>query len=57
MKHFTDFVFRNRRPIIIYLALTVFFAFWIKDIKVASDAITYPPMNENEVFAHARHCI
>ncbi|MGA2380995.1 MAG: MMPL family transporter [Spirochaetia bacterium] len=50
MKRLTDFVFRNRAPIIVvFLALTVFFAFWIKDLKVNSDSISYLPKDDAAV--------
>ncbi len=42
MKRLTDFVFRNRAAVIaVFLVLTVFFAFWIKDLKMNTDVITY----------------
>jgi hypothetical protein len=50
MKRLTDFIFRNRTPIIVaFLALTVFFAFWIKNLKVNSDSISYLPKDDAAV--------
>jgi hypothetical protein len=50
MKRLTEFVFRNRVPIIVvFLVLTAFFAFSIKDLKINSDAITYLPKDDEAV--------
>jgi predicted RND superfamily exporter protein len=50
MKRLAEFVFRYRVPIIIvFIAITLFFAFWIKDITVNSDAVTYLPATDPAV--------
>ena len=50
MKRLTDFAFRFRVPLIIaFLVLTAFFAFWIKDLKVNSDATSYLPKEDAAV--------
>ena len=50
MKHLAAFALRHRAPIIIaFLALTCFFAFWIKDIRVNSDVVTYLPKEDSAV--------
>ena len=52
-RHFTSFVafvFRHRRPIIVvFIALTLFFGFWIKDLKVNSDLLSYLPADDPAV--------
>jgi uncharacterized protein len=42
MRRLTDFAFRYRLPVmIVFLVLTVFFGFWIKDLRVNSDPLSY----------------
>jgi uncharacterized protein len=50
MKRLTDFVFRHRAAVIaVFLVLTSFFAFWIKDLRLNSDVITYLPREDEAV--------
>ena len=50
MKRLTAFVFRHRVPIIaVFVAMTLFFAYWIKDITVNSDVVTYLPKEDAAV--------
>ncbi len=50
MKRLAGFVFRNRASIIVvFLVLTAFFAFWIKDLKLNSDSISYLPKDDAAV--------
>ena len=50
MRRFTAFVLRLRLPIIIVFSLlTVFFGFWIKDLRVDSDVVSYLPKEEPAV--------
>ena len=48
--HLTALVFRHRRSIIaVFLAITVFFAWWIKDLKINSDMVSYLPKDDPAV--------
>jgi predicted RND superfamily exporter protein len=50
MKRLTELIFRHRAPVIIvFVAITLFFGYWIKDIRVNSDAITYLPATDPAV--------
>lgn len=50
MKRLTSFAFHHRAPIIaVFLALTAFFAFWIKDLRVNSDVVSYLPREDPAV--------
>src|SRR5208337_2945396 len=50
MGHFTAFVFTHRKPIIgAFLVLTVFFAWWIKDLRINSDMVSYLPKEDPAV--------
>lgn len=50
MKRLTAFVFRHRVLIIaVFVAMTLFFAYWIKDITVNSDVVTYLPKGDAAV--------
>ena len=50
MRAFTAFVFRHRKAIIaVFLALTVFFAWWIKDLRINSDMVSYLPDSDSAV--------
>ena len=50
MKHLTAFVFRHRGAVIsAFIALTLFFAFWIKDLRINSDVVTYLPKDDPAV--------
>ena len=52
MKRLTAFVFRHRVLIIaVFVAMTLFFAYWIKDITVNSDVVTYLPKGDAAVTA------
>jgi predicted RND superfamily exporter protein len=55
MRKLTAFVFRFRLPIVIVFGvLTLFFGFWIKDLKVNSDVVSYLPKDDAAVrlFTH-----
>ncbi len=55
MKKLTAFVFRFRLPIVIVFGvLTLFFGFWIKDLKVNSNVVSYLPHDDPAVqlFTH-----
>lgn len=50
MKRLTAFVFHHRLPIIIvFTAVTIFFAYWIKDIRINSNVVTYLPKEDAAV--------
>ena len=50
MKRITEFAFRHRVPVIVvFAALTVFFAFWIRNISVNSDVVSYLPREDSAV--------
>ncbi|MGA2643020.1 MAG: MMPL family transporter, partial [Spirochaetia bacterium] len=50
MRRLTSFVFTHRRSIIaVFLALTVFFAWWIKDLRINSDMVSYLPQEDPAV--------
>ncbi len=50
MKRIAAFAFRHRVPVIIvFAALTVFFAFWCKNLSVNSDVVSYLPKDDSAV--------
>ncbi len=50
MRFLAAFAFRHRTPIIVvFVALTAFFAFWIKDVKINADVVTYLPGDDPAV--------
>jgi uncharacterized protein len=50
MNRLTQFVFRFRWPIIaVFAALTAFFGFWIKDLRVDSNVVNYLPREDEAV--------
>jgi uncharacterized protein len=55
MRKLTAFVYRFRVPIlIVFGAMTLFFAWWIKDLRVNSDVVSYLPREDAAVrlFTH-----
>ena len=50
MRFLAAFALRHRVPIIIaFVAVTAFFAFWIKDLRVNSDLVSYLPKEDAAV--------